>query len=739
MSASTSTPAAVGCTQPGCNGNFLDGYCDVCGYPEAAQPSQITGSSHALGKHPLGSARGVTASRRRTTGSGRSRAVGLGAGITSVPPLPVVDAATALMKLPEVPEGRRFCPEGHPVGRSRPGRPGRSDGFCINCGSAYSFSPKLLPGMVVAGQYEVAGCLAYGGLGWVYLARDRNVSDRWVVLKGLLNSGDPDAVAAAIAEREFLARVEHPLIVDIYNFVSHDGAGYIVMEYVGGASLKELLTSRARANGGSPDPLPADQAIAFILEVLPAFAYLHNMGLLYCDFKPDNIIQVGDSIKLIDLGGVLRVDDKDSAIYGTVGYQAPEVAVVGPSVASEIYTIGRTLLSLAIDFRGNTTTYKESLPAPDDAPLLLRHDSLSRWLSRACAADPADRFGSCDEMRVQLLGVLREVVATDRVGDRAADDSTASTLFRPPAAHDEMLTWQNLPPLLLEADDPQLTSVLGNLPPDADNETLITGLQKVVSPSIEVQLHLARTAIGAGRTDLVEAVCTEILAEDPWEWRAVWFTGLAALQRGDHEGAQHAFDTVYGEVPGELAPKLALALACEPTDRATAERFYFTCLRTDANYIAAAAFGLARVRAAAHQAGSGGLDAVIAAYDQVPAASRVFVLARQLRAEYLLEHGDDFAAYADALDGVRSVTLDPVLAARLRSEALAKALAKVQHDPVDPAAGAAPQVAGVPVEESLLRSALEAAYRSRVPLTDDPAERVRLVDAARAVRAWSWT
>ena len=88
----------------------------------------------------------------------------------------------------------------------------------------YSFTPKLRAGDLVAGQYEVAGCLAHGGLGWIYLARDRNVSDRWVVLKGLLNTGDADALAAAIVEQQFLAQVEHPLIVEIYNFVTHDEA-----------------------------------------------------------------------------------------------------------------------------------------------------------------------------------------------------------------------------------------------------------------------------------------------------------------------------------------------------------------------------------------------------------------------------------------------------------------------------------------------------------------------------------
>ena len=105
--------------------------------------------------------------------------------------------------------------------------------------------------MLVGGQYEVAGCLAHGGMGWIYLARDRNVNGRWVVLKGLLNSGDPDAFRAAVAEKQYLAEVEHPLIVEIYNFVTApDGASYIVMEYVGGTSLNDLVKQRSQQQGG---------------------------------------------------------------------------------------------------------------------------------------------------------------------------------------------------------------------------------------------------------------------------------------------------------------------------------------------------------------------------------------------------------------------------------------------------------------------------------------------------------
>ena len=88
----------------------------------------------------------------------------------------------------------------------------------------YSFVPKLSRGDLVGGQYEVQGCIAHGGLGWIYLAIDRNVHNRWVVLKGLVNSGDADAMAAAAAEALALAEVEHPNIVRIYNFVEHKDA-----------------------------------------------------------------------------------------------------------------------------------------------------------------------------------------------------------------------------------------------------------------------------------------------------------------------------------------------------------------------------------------------------------------------------------------------------------------------------------------------------------------------------------
>ncbi|MBT2466744.1 protein kinase [Streptomyces sp. ISL-66] len=374
----------------------------------------------------------VRSSGSAASSSGRSR---LGAGLVNMPEVPRPDPSAAVLENPEVPERKRFCSRsdcGAPVGRARGERPGRTEGFCTKCGHPYSFVPKLRAGDLVHGQYEVAGCLAHGGLGWVYLAVDRAVSDRWVVLKGLLDTGDQDAMAAAISERRFLAEIEHSNIVRIYNFVEHldqrTGSldGYIVMEYVGGKSLKEIANERRRPDGRR-DPLPVEQACAYGIEALEALGHLHSRNLLYCDFKVDNAIQQADQLKLIDMGAVRRMDDEESAIYGTVGYQAPEVAEAGPSVASDLYTVARTLAVLTFDFQGYTNVFVDSLPDPQHIEVFGRYESFYRLLVRATDPDPGRRFASAQEMADQLTGVLREVVALQTGRPRPQ----VSTLFGP--------------------------------------------------------------------------------------------------------------------------------------------------------------------------------------------------------------------------------------------------------------------------------------------------------------------
>jgi serine/threonine-protein kinase PknG len=674
----------------------------------------------------------------------------LGGGLVEVPPVPAKDPATAIMKNPEVPENRRFCSVcGHQVGRSRGGRPGRTEGFCPKDGSPYSFTPKLREGEIVGGQYEVLGCLAHGGLGWVYLARDKNVSDRWVVLKGLLDSGDADAMLAAAAERAFLAEVEHPNIVKIYNFVQHPDlktgelVGYIVMEYVGGTALKDMLVE-LRAQEGELAALPLDQVLAYGLEVLRALGYLHGMGLLYCDFKPDNAIQSEEQLKLIDLGGVRRADDVDSPIFGTVGYQAPEIGDDGPSVSSDLYTVGRALAVMSFPFRGYTTTYVDSLPQRADVPLLTWYESFDRLLRRATHRDPARRFQSAEEMAEQLLGVLREVLSTQDGEPRPA----TSTLFGPEqqaAGTDIDMADRSgpvLPPLdpaaaaaalpvpLVYGADPAAGFLAGLTA--RDPAALVAALTTAPVASPEVSLMLVRARIGVGDLTGAGGLLDEMGRAAAGDWRIGWYRGVAALVAGRYDEAADRFDALYDLLPGEPAPKLALAFARElEGDGAAAARYYEMVWRTDRTYVSAA-FGLARVQLARNDRA-----AAVAALDSVPTVSSHYVAAQlaavaaAVRGRVLPDLAElDLLAAGRRLDSLR---LDIERRARLSAEVLDRALHWIQRNPGLNAVSTA-QLLGVPLTENATRRKLEETYRALARLVDGTPERHALVSLANSVR-----
>ncbi len=658
-------------------------------------------------------------------GSAQTQSRKLGGGITAIPSAPVPDPRTVIMANAEVAEDKRYCSKcGAAVGRTRDGKPGRTKRLLPEVPHRVLLRAKAQGRRPGRRPVRGRGRAAHGGLGWIYLARDKNVSDRWVVLKGLLNTGDIDAYQAAVAERQYLAQVQFPLIVEIYNFALHEGAGYIVMEYVGGSSLKQILKARLQANGGHYDPFPADQAIAYIVEIVPAFAYLHSQGLLYCDFKPDNIIQSGDTVKLIDLGGVRLADDEQSAIYGTTGFQAPEVANLGPSIASDVFTIGRTLAVLAMEFRGYQSTYVASLPAVEDTPLFQRYDSLYRVLAKSTAPNPDDRFQTVDELRDQLLAVLREVVALDGPGG-AARQSTPSPLFGPPTPSGSHLDWDDLPDLVVDQSDAAASWLAGVSVSDP-----LQRLDVLASPpeqTVEVELARIRTAIDARAFDLVTNGIGDVLAHDPWEWRAVWLDGVAGLAQGDAERAVASFNTVLGQVPGELAPKLALAVACEQTGALdVAKGLYRICAMVDSAYTTAAAFGLARCHVAEKD-----LDAALAALDLVGPTSSSYVTARRARADLLASSGRGLPALADAYASVAKIPLDTHERQSVLVKVLTLALQQVKGQGRD-----SPQVriGDIPATERDLRTGAEAAYRQLAAVTDDQAERVSLVDRANAIR-----
>jgi serine/threonine-protein kinase PknG len=747
------TSAMVRCHQPGCDGTIQDGYCDTCGLaPAAAAGPGAAGSGASGPSGPSGSASSAqssgsspsTRSRARGRGSSRSARGRLGAGLVDIPPVPYRDPASAVLADPSVAENKRFCSScDQPVGRGRDGHPGLTEGFCRNCGTRFSFTPKLEPGDVVAGQYEVLGCLAHGGLGWIYLARDHNVSDRWVVLKGLLNTADADAMAAAVAERQFLAEVEHPNIVRIYNFVQHadrrtgEAAGYIVMEYVGGKSLRQILLD-ARQAGGS---VPVAHALAYAIEVLPALGYLHDHGLVYCDFKPDNVIQTEEQLKLIDMGGVRRIDS-DEAIYGTVGYQAPEIEADGPTPSSDLYTVGRALAVLTFEFKGFQSTYKDSLP--DGVPLLVQQESLARLLRRATHRDPDRRFGSAGEMAEQLTGVLREVLAVADGVPRPAFSSlfspevtavgTALAPGAPAPSCSEIVAGLPLPQV--DRTDPAAgyLATFAGLSPAKRVVALslaVAGdatIPPEVTGSAETRLALARARIDTGDYDAAAAVLAGLAADDPSDWRVAWYSGLRSLATGAPGAARDAFSAVYDELPGELAPKLALAFAAEAAGDLAAAGYYFRLVWTvDRSYVSAA-FGLTRTCLAA-----GDRPGAIAALAAVPGTSS-YHAAAQVAAVHILVVGDgrggvsgDDLRQADGQLG--RLALDDVRRQQLVIEILRAAL-----EWCTTGAAGGPPILGCEPNPRAVRFGLERSYRALARLTPDASRRIELVDMANAIR-----
>src|SRR5690606_32812071 len=442
-----------------------------------------------------------------------------------------------------------------------------------------------------------------------------------------------------------LAKVEHPNIVKIHNFVQHrdqhgDNVGYIVMEYVGGQSLKDMIKQR-RAEIGPNECLPLEQAIAYTIETLRPLGYLHSIGLLFCDFKPDNVIQTQEQLKLIDLGAVRHADDDTSAVFGTIGYQAPEVESAGPSVASDLYAVGRSLavMSFPFDFQKR---YRDHLPAQQDVPRIAEFDSFDRLLRRATALEPERRFTSAAEMAEQLTGVLREVLAA-KDGQPRPGPSTEFTPerrsfgVRPQLdsyhgqgarlAVDPRQVANALPVTRVDSNDPAAAFLASVSTSDPAELLEILGAEK---PTEEIRFRMIRAYIELDQIDEALHAVDELLADKDLhtartQWRAEWHRGLALLAAGRHTEASTAFDSVLDTVPGELAPKLALAACAEAEeDWDWADYYYRTVWRTDRTYVSAA-FGLARALLA-----TGANDEATDVLNSVPETSSHYITARLL-------------------------------------------------------------------------------------------------------------
>ncbi len=498
------------------------------------------------------------------------------------------------------------------------------------------------------------------------------------------------------------------------------------------AAVRTGRSTRCRYRRPSPTPWTS----------CPRSGYLHSLGLAYCDFKPENVIQYDRRLKLIDLGAVIRLDDRRSALFGTVGYQAPEIPTEGPSPSSDVFTVGRTLAVLTLGMPPTRGGAPLELPDPTDHPVLAEHESFHRLLRRATDPDPLRRFESVDELADQLSGVLREVLAMADGQPRPA----VSTVFGPargafapdlliehgvPARPDPRQVAAGLPvPLVDPADDAAALLATATV---VDPEEVARLVAAAEQPSRELRLRLVRAHLDAAQPDAACSALAELAAEDPDDWRLGWFRGVAALVAAVPQQAIPAFDAVYGALPGEPTAKLALAAATECTGRDTdAARRYRLVARTDRGQ-GDAMFGLARVRIR-----TGDRAGALRVLDAVPETSSRYVAA-QLGAVQTILLGTDGGAVDEeelrtAAARVLRLRLDPATDHEVRATLLSAAVDAVGPDPPPDAA----PFLGCRWRERELRLAWERCLRTSARLATSPAARIALVDRANAARPRTW-
>ena len=273
----------------------------------------------------------------------------------------------------------------------------------------------ITKGQKINDRYEIIRAIGEGGMANVYLGYD-TILDRNVAIKVLRGDLSNDEKFVRRFQREALSAssLAHQNIVEMYDVGEDDGVYYIVMEYVDGKTLKQLLKKRGT--------LTLSEAIDIMSQLTDGMAHAHDSYIIHRDLKPQNIMIKDDGqIKITDFGIAMALNStqltQTNSVMGSVHYLPPEQASgKGCTIKSDIYSMGiifYELLSGSLPFRGDNAVeialkhMREPLPSLRDTNNAIPQ-SIENIIRKSTAKNPKNRYDSARSMHEDLLTALND-------------------------------------------------------------------------------------------------------------------------------------------------------------------------------------------------------------------------------------------------------------------------------------------------------------------------------------------
>ncbi len=271
-------------------------------------------------------------------------------------------------------------------------------------------------GEILNNRYKLlAEQIGSGGMAYVYRAEDLALG-RTVAVKVLRENltTDPEFIARFQREARAAANLSHPNIVTVYDVGQDHGRYYIVMEYVEGPTLKELIKAEA--------PFDIERALDLAIQICAGVGYAHRSGIIHCDVKPQNVLVTADGRAKVTDFGIARALSSATvpladAVWGTPHYAAPEQALgKPPTPAADVYAIGIILyemLSGRLPFEADSYTALALKHVNEEPPPLSQFnprvpDQLEHIVHKVLAKEPSARYRTAEQLGRILINYRRE-------------------------------------------------------------------------------------------------------------------------------------------------------------------------------------------------------------------------------------------------------------------------------------------------------------------------------------------